>query len=130
MTPKEVVKFIKDQKAVAIDLKFNDFLGIWQHFTVPPSEMEEAVFEEGLGFDGSSIRGWQPIHASDMLVIPDPTTAVMDPFCAEPTKLVLRLPLSSHVSRALLTTPVSFNSDLPPPFRTAASSSAIRSSRS
>src|SRR5713101_4015941 len=85
MTPKEVIKFMKDQKAVAIDLKFNDFLGIWQHFTVPPSELDESVFEEGLGFDGSSIRGWQPIHASDMLVMPDPTTAVMDPFCAEPT---------------------------------------------
>jgi len=85
MTPKEAIKFMKDQKAVAIDFKFNDFLGIWQHFTVPPSEMEEAVFDEGLGFDGSSIRGWQPIHASDMLVVPDPTTAVMDPFCEQPT---------------------------------------------
>ncbi|HVO22781.1 MAG TPA: glutamine synthetase, partial [Candidatus Margulisiibacteriota bacterium] len=60
MTAKEVIKFMKDQKAVAIDLKFNDFLGIWQHFTVPPSEMDESVFDEGLGFDGSSIRGWQP----------------------------------------------------------------------
>ncbi len=85
MTAKDVIKLMKEQKAVAIDFKFNDFLGIWQHFTVPPSEMEEAVFEEGLGFDGSSIRGWQPIHASDMLVMPDPSTAVMDPFMAEPT---------------------------------------------
>jgi len=85
MSPKDVIKLMKEQKAVAIDFKFNDFLGIWQHFTVPPSEMEEAVFDEGLGFDGSSIRGWQPIHASDMLVMPDPATAVMDPFMAEPT---------------------------------------------
>src|SRR5262245_8898598 len=85
MTPKDVIKMMKEQKAVAVDLKFNDFLGIWQHFTVPPSEMDEAVFEEGLGFDGSSIRGWQPIHASDMLVMPDPATAVLDPFTAEPT---------------------------------------------
>ena len=85
MAPKEVIKFMKDQKAVAVDFKFNDFLGIWQHFTVPPSEMEEAVFEEGLGFDGSSIRGWQPIHASDMLVMPDPTTAVIDAFMELPT---------------------------------------------
>src|SRR5512143_2862504 len=85
MTAKEVIKFMKDQKAVAIDLKFNDFLGIWQHFTVPPSEMDESVFDEGLGFDGSSIRGWQPIHASDMLVMPDPSTAVMDPFTKDPT---------------------------------------------
>src|SRR5438552_17637811 len=90
MTPKEVIKFLKDQKAVAIDLKFNDFLGIWQHFTVPPSELVEEVFEEGLGFDGSSIRGWQPIHASDMPVVPDPTTAVMDPFTALATPSLIR----------------------------------------
>src|SRR5574341_908226 len=85
MTAKEVIKFMKEQKAVMVDLKFDDFLGIWQHFTAPISEIDEAVFEEGLGFDGSSIRGWQPIHASDMLVMPDPATAVMDPFCADPT---------------------------------------------
>src|SRR5947209_9454942 len=85
MTPKDVLKLIKEQKATTVDFKFNDFLGIWQHFTVPISEMEEALFEEGNGFDGSSIRGWQPIHASDMLVMPDPTTAVMDPFTQLPT---------------------------------------------
>jgi glutamine synthetase len=62
-----------------------DFPGLWQHFSVPIAELEESSFEEGFGFDGSSIRGWQPIHASDMLVIPDPTTAIMDPFCAHPT---------------------------------------------
>src|ERR1700746_3096722 len=85
MSAKDALKLMKDQKAVAIDFKFNDFLGIWQHFTIPPSELDESVFEEGLGFDGSSIRGWQPIHASDMLVVPDPTTCVMDPFTAIPT---------------------------------------------
>jgi glutamine synthetase len=85
MTPKEVVKFAKENKAVAVDLKFNDFLGIWQHFTMPVSELTEALFEEGSGFDGSSIRGWQPIHASDMLVMPAPETAVMDPFTKDPT---------------------------------------------
>jgi len=85
MNPKEVIKMMKAEKAVAVDVKFNDMLGTWQHFTCPISEMEEAVFEEGLGFDGSSIRGWQPINASDMLVVPDPTTAVMDPFCELPT---------------------------------------------
>ena len=85
MTPKNVIQMMKDKKAVAVDFKFNDFLGIWQHFTTPPSEVDEAVFEEGLGFDGSSIRGWQPIHASDMLVMPDPTTAVMDPFAKDST---------------------------------------------
>jgi glutamine synthetase len=84
-TAKDAIKLAKDQKAVAVDFKFLDFLGTWQHFTTPISELEDAVFEEGLGFDGSSIRGWQPIHASDMLVVPDPATAVMDPFMAHPT---------------------------------------------
>src|SRR5438874_10677446 len=84
-TAKDVLKFAKDNKVEAADLKFLDLLGIWQHFTIPPSELTEELFEEGNGFDGSSIRGWQPIHASDMLVVPDPTTAVMDPFTALPT---------------------------------------------
>src|SRR5437016_4013239 len=84
-TSKDVLKFAKDNKIEAVDLKFLDLLGIWQHFTIPPSELTEELFEEGNGFDGSSIRGWQPIHASDMLVVPDPTTAVMDPFTALPT---------------------------------------------
>ncbi|MGH7896965.1 MAG: type I glutamate--ammonia ligase [Candidatus Binatia bacterium] len=85
MSPKDVMKFIKENKAVCADLKFMDFLGTWQHFTVPLSEVEDEIFEEGLGFDGSSIRGWQPINASDMLVVPDPTTTVMDPFMEVPT---------------------------------------------
>ena len=85
MTPKEVVKFAKEKGAVMVDFKFMDFVGIWQHFSTPTSELEEDLFSDGLGFDGSSIRGWQPIHASDMLVIPDPATAVMDPFTAHPT---------------------------------------------
>ncbi|HAK37661.1 MAG: type I glutamate--ammonia ligase, partial [Nitrospinaceae bacterium] len=72
-----------------VDIKFMDLLGTWQHFSVPTSELEESLFEEGLGFDGSSIRGWQAINASDMLVIPDPTTAVMDPFMNVPTLSVL-----------------------------------------
>jgi len=84
-TAKDVIKLAKEQKTVAVDFKFLDFLGTWQHFTTPMSELEEDVFESGLGFDGSSIRGWQPINASDMLVIPDPSTAVMDPFTAYPT---------------------------------------------
>ena len=85
MTPKEVIKFANEKKAVCADLKFLDFLGIWQHFTIPMSEVDEALFEDGNGFDGSSIRGWQPIHASDMLVMPDPATAIMDPFTKDPT---------------------------------------------
>ena len=85
MTPKEVLKFSKDNGARMVDLKFMDYPGMWQHFTVPISQLEESSFEEGFGFDGSSIRGWQAIHASDMLVIPDATTAVMDPFTRTPT---------------------------------------------
>ncbi len=85
MTPKEVLAFAKEQGAKMVDLKFMDFLGTWQHFTVPVEELGESDFENGYGFDGSSIRGWQPINASDMLVIPDPTTAIMDPFMAVPT---------------------------------------------
>jgi len=85
MTAKEVVKFAKDHGARMVDLKFMDFPGIWQHFTVPIHQLEESSFEEGFGFDGSSIRGWQAIHASDMLVIPDASTAVLDPFTETPT---------------------------------------------
>ena len=89
MTPKEAVAFAKKHNAVACDIKFQDFIGTWQHFSIPMSEYKEDLFEEGSGFDGSSIRGWQPIHASDMLVVPDATTVTMDPFTQEPTVSVL-----------------------------------------
>ncbi len=89
MTPKEVVDLAKKNETKIVDIKFMDLLGTWQHFSVPTSELEESLFEEGLGFDGSSIRGWQAINASDMLVIPDPTTAVMDPFMNVPTLSML-----------------------------------------
>src|SRR3990172_7815194 len=85
MTPKEVVEFAKSKKIEMVDLKFMDFVGTWQHFAVPIYELQEDNFEEGFGFDGSSIRGWQPIHDSDMLVIPDADTAIIDPFIARPT---------------------------------------------
>ena len=85
MTPKEVLDMAKENKAKVVDLRFMDYPGLWQHFSVPIRELEESSFEDGFGFDGSSIRGWQPIHASDMLVIPDPETAKMDPFYAAPT---------------------------------------------
>jgi len=78
MTPKDVLEMIKEKGAKVVDLRFLDFPGVWQHFTVPVCEVDESSFEDGFGFDGSSIRGWQPIHASDMLVIPDPATARMD----------------------------------------------------
>jgi glutamine synthetase len=89
MTPKEVLAFAKEKGAKVVDIRFLDFPGVWQHFTVPMSELDESSFEDGFGFDGSSIRGWQPINASDMLVIPDPTTAKMDPFFEVPTLVVV-----------------------------------------
>ncbi|HEY3450966.1 MAG TPA: type I glutamate--ammonia ligase [Myxococcales bacterium] len=85
MKGKDVIGFAHDRKAVMVDLKFMDFVGMWQHFTIPVEELTEEIFEEGLGFDGSSIRGWQPIHASDMMVVPDPASATMDPFMRDPT---------------------------------------------
>ena len=89
MTPKEVLDLAKKNKVRIVDIKFMDLLGIWQHFSVPTSELEESLFEDGLGFDGSSIRGWQAINNSDMLVIPDPTTAMMDPFMNDSTLSLL-----------------------------------------
>ncbi|VAX17289.1 Glutamine synthetase type I, partial [hydrothermal vent metagenome] len=80
MKPKEVLEFAKKNKCEMVDVKFLDLPGMWQHCTFPISELEEGIFDDGWGFDGSSIRGWQAIHASDMLIIPDPTTAIMDPF--------------------------------------------------
>ena len=89
MTPKEVLDMAKENGAKVVDLRFMDFPGLWQHFTVPIGELEESSFEDGFGFDGSSIRGWQPIHASDMLVVPDPVTAKMDPFYEAPTLVLI-----------------------------------------
>jgi glutamine synthetase len=85
MTPKEVLAFAKENGVQMVDLRFMDFPGLWQHTSVPIRELDEGSFEDGFGFDASSIRGWQPINASDMLVIPDPATAKIDPFYATPT---------------------------------------------
>lgn len=85
MTPKEVIALAKEKNVKIVDFKFCDLLGTWQHFAVPTYELTEAIFEEGLGFDGSSIRGWKSIESSDMLVIPDPATAFIDPFAANTT---------------------------------------------
>jgi len=84
-TPQDVLSFAKENNVVMVDLKFIDFPGIWQHFSVPIQELEVGTFEDGLGFDGSSIRGWQAINASDMLIMPDPKTAMLDPFRQHPT---------------------------------------------
>ncbi len=85
MKPAEVIAYAREQGAKMVDLKFLDFPGLWQHIGFHIDQLDEDLFEDGQGFDGSSIRGWQPIHASDMLLIPDPTTARIDPFIKEPT---------------------------------------------
>ena len=82
-TPQEVLKFARDQKARVLDLKFVDLPGTWQHFSLPIGSLEESSFEDGFGFDGSSIRGWKHINESDMIVVPDPNTAFIDPFTKE-----------------------------------------------
>jgi len=87
--PSDVIKQVKEKNIRVIDIRFMDFPGVWQHFTVPACELEESSFEDGFGFDGSSIRGWQPINASDMLVVPDASTAKMDPFYSEPTLVMI-----------------------------------------
>ena len=85
MTPKEVLELAKKHDVKFVDLKFIDFPGVWQHTTIPATRLNEGLFEDGLAFDGSSIRGWQPINASDMVMIPDADTAKIDPFYATPT---------------------------------------------
>jgi glutamine synthetase len=85
MQPAEVLEFAKKNGAKMVDFKFVDLLGIWQHTTMPIAKLEVGTFKDGYFFDGSSIRGWQPIHASDMIFIPDADTAFMDPFFSVPT---------------------------------------------
>jgi glutamine synthetase len=88
-TPQDVLKFAKENNAVVVDLKFIDFPGTWQHFSVPVEALGEESFEDGFGFDGSSIRGWRNINESDMLVVPDPDTALMDPFTKDTTLSII-----------------------------------------
>ncbi|MCX6136842.1 MAG: type I glutamate--ammonia ligase [Ignavibacteriales bacterium] len=81
----KVFSMIRDHGIKMVDFKFVDFPGQWQHLTIPVTEFSEGTFEHGLGFDGSSMRGWKQIHESDMLIVPDAETAIVDPFCAIPT---------------------------------------------
>ncbi len=89
MKPKEVIQFIKDEKIQVIDLKFVDLPGLWQHFSISAKEFGEDAFTEGVGFDGSSIRGFQMIHESDMLLVPDPNATFVDPFTTAPTLSII-----------------------------------------
>jgi glutamine synthetase len=88
-SPKEVLSLIERENIEVIDLRFMDFPGLWQHFSVPISEINEDSFTEGLGFDGSSIRGWQAINESDMIVKPVPETAFIDPFLKHKTLVMI-----------------------------------------
>ena len=85
MNVREVLEFAKKNKVQVVDMKFVDLIGTWQHFTIPVSELTEGLFKDGSGLDGSSIRGWKAINNSDMLLVPDPATACLDPFCSVPT---------------------------------------------
>ena len=84
-SPADVVAFIRDRGIQIVDFKFTDLPGSWQHFSIMAEELSEDVFAEGAGFDGSSIRGFMEIHESDMLLMPDPTTALVDPALEVPT---------------------------------------------
>ena len=81
----DVAALIKKYDVEIVDLRFTDLPGLWQHFSITLPEVGPGLFEDGIGFDGSSIRGFQEIHESDMLLKPDPTTAFIDPFCEVPT---------------------------------------------
>jgi glutamine synthetase len=98
MDPKQVLELGKRNDAVMVDLKFIDLPGKWQHTSIPFDCLEEDSFENGVGFDGSSIRGFQPINQSDMLLIPDAVTAVMDPFTKYPT-LSLQCTVQDTITR-------------------------------
>ena len=89
MSPKEVLEFAKQKEARQFDLRFTDLPGLSQHVSYPIAQLDEDSFEEGFGIDGSSIRGWSAINESDMLLIPDPATAFMDPFTDVPTLVML-----------------------------------------
>ena len=85
MTGAEALKKAKELGLHMVDFKFLDFVGLWQHFSAPLSAIDESVFEKGMGFDGSSVRGWCEIHKSDMVAVPDPLTFKIDPFVKVPT---------------------------------------------
>ena len=94
-TPEEIKHFIQKNKIQIVDFKFNDLPGLWQHFSIPATDLvdydklENSIWVEGIGFDGSSIRGFQKIQESDMNLMPDPATAAVDPVCQIPTLSII-----------------------------------------
>src|SRR3989440_5661290 len=101
-TPRDVMSLAKDAGTQIVDLRFCDLPGLMQHFSIPMSELAEEDFDSGFGFDGSSIRGFQQIQESDMLLMPDATTAFIDPFTAAPT-LNLICDVADPLTRELYT---------------------------
>lgn len=97
LTPREVLALCREHGIRAVDLRFMDFPGLQKHFTIPVTALTEKTFEEGLGFDGSSIRGWQSINESDMLVVPEAGTAFVDPFM--PETLVMTCNIQDPITR-------------------------------
>src|SRR5689334_4249324 len=89
MSPQELLEFATKNNARQVDVRFSDIPGLQHHVSYPIGELEIDTFESGFGFDGSSIRGWATINESDMLLIPDPNTAFMDPFTEIPTLVIL-----------------------------------------
>ena len=91
-TAKDVLQFMKENQVEFVDIRFSDLPGRWQHFSLPAHAFDESAITKGLGFDGSSIQGFQQIEESDMLLLPDPTSAFLDPFTADKT-------LNDHLRR-------------------------------
>ena len=89
MSLEHVEKLIKDHKVEFVDLRFADMRGVQHHVTFPASIVEPGLFEDGKMFDGSSIAGWKGINESDMVLLPDPSTAFIDPFTADPTLVLI-----------------------------------------
>ena len=87
-SPEQVLAMARERGVQIVDLRFTDLFGMWQHFSIPVTELSADLFTDGIGFDGSSIRGFQHIHESDMILIGDPSTAVADPLSRIPTMLL------------------------------------------
>src|SRR4051794_34658660 len=87
--PKTVLEFAKQHDARILDLRFTDIPGLWHHVSYPVEQLKESSFEDGFGIDGSSIRGWAAIHESDMLLMPDPSWHLLDPFTETPTLILI-----------------------------------------
>jgi glutamine synthetase len=98
MSTEELLELIREKKVQVVDLRFMDLPGLWQHFSVPAGKVTPEALDEGFGIDGSSVRGWQAINESDMLIFPDPSTAVLDPFSQLPT-LILNCDIADPVTK-------------------------------